>query len=355
MDKRIRNFDDSSLYADFEMLVKKILERNGFKVQKMLKNEGYDFSAIIENTVTYVEVKLYKSKLPKLDLLRQAYRRLAQKDDEYTKLVLVISSYVTPSLKAEILEESGVVVWDAKTLFALAFDLSTLYYELESILTRAFNEQLDDLIFIDDNFKSEIISSLKSSLTPTKKQKQIDNEGEKLCEELKALPPGEEDATNYERKCTEILKYLFDNNTDLTLWEEQPTTEDGLHRFDLLCRIISSHHNTFWTELAHDFHTRYVLFEFKNYKEKIKQGQIYTTEKYLFLTALRSVSFIITRKGADANAIKAAKGALKEAGKLIIILTNEDICGMLKMKSEGDEPAIILREKIDEMLRTLTR
>ncbi len=355
MEKRIRNFDDSSLYEDFEMLVKKILERNGFKVENMLQNEGYDFLAKIGNTATYVEVKLYKRKLPKLDLLRQAYRRLlAQKDDDYTKLVLVISSYVTPSLKAEILKESGVVVWDAKTLFALAFDFSILYYELESILTRAFNEQLDDLILIDDKFKSEIIPSLKNLSAPIK-QKQIDNEGEKLCRELNSLQPGTKDATNYERKCTEILKYLFDNNTDLTLWEEQPTTEDGLHRFDLLCRIISSHHNTFWTELAHDFHTRYVLFEFKNYTEEIKQGQIYTTEKYLFLTALRSVSFMITRKGADANAIKAAKGALKEAGKLIIILTNEDICGMLKMKSEGDEPAIILREKIDEMLRTLTR
>lgn len=353
--EKIMDFDGFSLYKEFEKLVQTIFESNGFKTDIPSKEKGYDFLATIDNTFAYVEVKFYKSKLPKIDLLRQAYRRLlSQKDNDNAKLILVISSYVTPSLKEEIFKESGVIIWDAKTLFALAFDYSTIYYDLESILIRAFNGQLDDLIIVDTNFKSTIIPYLKNASTNIK-QKKTDDKGEKLCKELNALQLGRPDAANFENKCTEILKYLFDNNTDLTLWELQPTTDDGLHRFDLLCRIISSHENTFWTELAHDFHTRYVLFEFKNYTEEIKQGQIYTTEKYLFLTALRSVSFIIARNGADENAVKAAKGALKEAGKLIVILTAKDICEMLKLKDKGDEPSIILRAKIDEMLIKLTR
>jgi hypothetical protein len=353
--EKIMDFDGFSLYKEFEKLVQTIFESNGFTTEIPSKDKGYDFLATIDNTFAYVEVKLYKSKLPKLDLLRQAYRRLlSQKDNENTKLILVVSSYVTPSLKEEIFKESGVIIWDAKTLFALAFDFSTIYYDLESILIRAFNGQLDDLIIVDTNYKSTIIPSLKNASTNIK-QKKTDDKGEKLCLELNTLNPGRPDAAIFEDKCTEILKYLFDNNSDLTLWELQPTTDDGLHRFDLLCRIISSHQNTFWTELAHDFHTRYVLFEFKNYTEEIKQGQIYTTEKYLFLTALRSVSFIIARNGADDNAVKAAKGALKETGKLIVILTVKDICEMLKLKDKGDEPSIILRAKIDEMLIKLTR
>lgn len=355
MDKLIMNFDEFSLYKDFEKLVQTILESNGFRVEISPKEKGYDFIAKIENTFSYVEVKFYRSKLPKIDLLRKAYRRLlSQRDNENTKLILVVSSYVTPSLKDEIFKESGVIIWDVKTLFALSIDFSTVYYDLESILMRAFNGQLDDLFIVDNDFKSTIISSLITAKTDIK-QKQLDNEGGKLCRELNALTPGRPDATNFEVKCTEILKYLFDNNTDLTLWEMQPTTDDGLHRFDLLCRIISFNQNTFWSELAHDFHTRYVLFEFKNYTDEIKQGQIYTTEKYLFLTALRSVSFIIARNGADDHAVKAAKGALKEAGKLIVILTAQDICSMLRLKDIGDEPATILRERIDEMLVTLTR
>ncbi|WP_026729061.1 restriction endonuclease [Flavobacterium denitrificans] len=353
MDK-ILPFDDSPIYIEFEKLVQAIFHNNGFKTEIPSKKNAYDFSAKIDDKFAYVEVKFYKSKLPKLDLLRKAYLRLlSQKDDEKIILILVVSSYITPSLKQEIYKETGVTIWDAKTLFSLAFDYSTLYYDLENILTRAFNEPLDDLMIVDNDYKSTIITSLNS--VSTIKAKEPENEGEKLCKDLHALKPGKDDAIKFENKCIDILKYLFNNKTDLTLWETQPTTDDGLHRFDLLCRIISSHQNTFWTELAHDFHTRYVLFEFKNYTEEIKQGQIYTTEKYLFLTALRSVSFIIARNGADNNAIKAAKGALKEAGKLIVILTSEDICNMLKLKDNGDEPAIILRAKIDEMLVKLTR
>lgn len=351
----IMNIDDFSLYKNFEKLVQKILENNGFRVETPSGEKGYDYLAVIDNTFAYIEVKFYRSKSPKLDLLRLAYRRLlSQKDNENAKLILVVSSYITPSLKEDIFKESGVIIWDAKTLFALSYDFSTTYYDLENILIKAFNAPVDDLVVVDNNYKSSIISSLKASTT-TIKQKQTDNKGKIFCEELNKLIPGRDDATNFENKCIEILKYLFDNNTDLTLWEKQPTTDDGLHRFDLLCRIISSYQNNFWTELANDFHTRYVLFEFKNYTDEIKQGQIYSTEKYLFLTALRSVSFIIARNGADKNAIKAAKGALKEAGKLIVILTASDICDMLALKDKGDEPSGILRQKIDEMLTTLTR
>lgn len=355
MIERIPEFEEFYLNRKFEKLVAKIFEHNGFKVNIPKKESGYDLFVSLENTIAFVEIKFYRSKHPKLDLLKQAYRRLlSQKNNENTKLILVVSSYVTPSLKNEIFKESGVIIWDAKTLFALAYDYSVLYYELESILIRVYNRNVDDLSSVDSIFKNSIISSFKSSESKVKQKASI-NKGEILCKALNNLEPGKKDAYNFEKKCIQILKYLFENNSDLTLWKTQPTSDDELHRYDLLCRIISAQENNFWTELANDFHTRYVLFEFKNYTNQIKQGQIYTTEKYLFLTALRTVCFIITRNGADNNAFKAAKGALKEVGKLIVILTAKDICDMLKLKDNGDEPSEILRLKIDEMLIKLTR
>ena len=65
--------------------------------------------------------------------------------------------------------------------------------------------------------------------------------------------------------------------------------------------------------LTHRSHlnTRYVLFEFKNYTGEIKQGQILTTEKYLLEKGLRRVAIIITRVGADKNAITMAQGAMR--------------------------------------------
>jgi hypothetical protein len=131
-------------------------------------------------------------------------------------------------------------------------------------------------------------------------------------------------------------------------------TDDKLHRFDLLCRLRPSRKN-FWEELLNDFHSRYIVFEFKNYSEKIKQGQIYTTEKYLFKTALRSISFIIAKNDGDLNAHKATCGALKEVGKLIIILTANDLIEMLAWKDRGDDPSEILRDKVDKVLITMSR
>jgi hypothetical protein len=97
------------------------------------------------------------------------------------------------------------------------------------------------------------------------------------------------------------------------------------------------------------------VFEFKNYLMKIKQGQIYTTEKYLFGTALRSTAIIISRCGADNNALAAARGALRENGKLIINLDIEDMCAMLHLKDQGDDHNAILVERVDDMLMMLER
>ena len=85
------------------------------------------------------------------------------------------------------------------------------------------------------------------------------------------------------------------------------------------------------------------------------QTQIYTTEKYLFQTALRNVGFIISREGASINAIKAAKGILRETGKLIVNLTNGDLIKMLEMKDSGSEPSDYLFNVVDKFLLELEK
>ncbi|SPF53203.1 conserved hypothetical protein [Candidatus Desulfosporosinus infrequens] len=113
--------------------------------------------------------------------------------------------------------------------------------------------------------------------------------------------------------------------------------------------------NEFWEFLINEFKSRYVVFEFKNYSEKIKQTQIYTTEKYLFQTALRNVGFIISRMGASTNAIKSAKGVLRETGKLIVNLTDYDLKEMLNMKDSGSEPSDYLFSIVDKFLLELEK
>ena len=353
--KTFSNFEEFTiLFWDFEKVVYQILKANKFKVENDNHVKLYDLKGSFHNVNVIVEIKLYTTKLPKLDLLEKACNHLLAKNEtENSKLLLIVSNFVTPSLKEEVFKKFGVIVWDIVSLFALSYNHAELYYKLENILTQAFRQTVEEFILVEKGAKELILSSFLAA-NPSKWHKHAVSKGSILCKELKAIVPGVTTAREYEEKCVEILKYLFDNKTDLTLWALQNTTDDDLNRNDLLCRIVS-YERSFWEELSNDFHTRYVVFEFKNYTKKIKQTQIFTTEKYLFLTALRSVSIIIARVGADDNALKAAKGALKEAGKLIVVIDNIDLCKMLTLKDNGDEPTIVLRNRIDEILIKLNR
>jgi hypothetical protein len=126
-----------------------------------------------------------------------------------------------------------------------------------------------------------------------------------------------------------------------------------LNRFDYVCRIRPT--TDFWNFLLHHLDSRYVLFEFKNYTDKIKQGQILTTEKYLLERGLRRVAIVISRTGAKADAIKMTQGAMREHGKLMLIVDDEQVCEMLHMKERGEDPTDRLFELADDFLLTLPR
>jgi hypothetical protein len=151
--------------------------------------------------------------------------------------------------------------------------------------------------------------------------------------------------------CQDCLEYVFSD--DLADWRKQESTTTGLHRFDAVARITSDH--DFWLALTRNFRTRYVVFEFKNYKENIGQGQIYTTEKYLYPAALRGTAIIVSPKGPDENAEASARGALRERGKLILNITLQDLCEMLELRDNGKDPSEVLSSKMDDMLLHIER
>ena len=128
-----------------------------------------------------------------------------------------------------------------------------------------------------------------------------------------------------------------------------------MYRFDLLCRIKDGNQKTFWSILERYFNSKYVIFEFKNYTEPITQKEIYTTEKYLYAKALRSVGILISAHGYDENAYWAAKGCLRENGKLILLLETNDLIEMNKMKIDQEDPSNYLLGKLDDLLMDLEK
>lgn len=145
------------------------------------------------------------------------------------------------------------------------------------------------------------------------------------------------------------MKYVLGDY--LTLWAEQQKSNDGLYRFDLCCKIKSGAEQDFFDTIKHYFNTKYIVFEFKNYTQKITQKEIYTTEKYLYEKALRKVAVIISRSGPDEHALQAVKGSLRENGKLIICLSDNSLLEMIDIKDRGEqEPAEFLGAILDDLL-----
>jgi len=99
----------------------------------------------------------------------------------------------------------------------------------------------------------------------------------------------------------------------------------------------------------------YIVFEFKNYAKQITQKEIYTTDKYLYLKALRGVAIIVSCKGASPNANKAIRGTLRENGRLILSIDNSDLCEMIKIKMNEGTPADYLYSKFDNLLIDLEK
>ena len=235
-----------------------------------------------------------------------------------------------------------------------------------------YHNKYSDLVLIDisnllfavrdnDRLRSELIATLPYSVEDIEpcegaieiNSLQHDNYTQSLIKEMELCQAGNPMARKYEILCHKLLKNIFSD--DLALWKEQQKSNSELYRFDLLCRIKDRNQKTFWSILEKYFNSKYVIFEFKNYSDTVTQKEIYTTEKYLYSKALRSVGIMIAANGYNDNARWAAKGCLRENGKLILLLETKDLVEMNILKDRQEDPADYLLDKLDELLLALEK
>ncbi|AWK51066.1 hypothetical protein DIC82_08585 [Clostridium beijerinckii] len=346
-----------SLEHVFEFLIKDLFMYYGYAVENentIIKNsKSHRADLIISSNKSekcIVEIKMYITRKADYGILKQAALQLKFYGEIYNikRQLLIVGSPIDEKLKVNLEEEFQIKIYDSKNLMFLSKVDDSLYMRFKGIMSNTL-----DGIYIPEEMSETKIETLFEERKERKTNivYKRSGEGEEFLRELDNIKPGREDFLKYEKKCTDILKYLFLEN--LNGWNEQLRTDDELNRFDLICRVKQG--NEFWELLINEFKSRYVVFEFKNYAKQINQTQIYTTEKYLFQTALRNVGFIISREGASVNAVKSAKGILRETGKLIVNLTSNDLRKMLEMKDSGNEPSDYLFSIVDKFLLELEK
>lgn len=332
----------------FEDLVRRILEANNFRIQvhSQRGDVGFDFLGHFGHEQWAIEVKYYRTARARPSLIKAAAARVVHNGsrDGVQKGMLVVSSVLPSELRLSLEDTFSIVFVDRSDLRSYASVSPDLAEELDALLE-------SDPDYIGDRSSKKEDRRFEGRPIDEKEAPPSDNRGSELCEALKGIKRGRDSWPKYENLCIEILKYLFPN--DLQGWHAQKRTDDNVSRYDFVCRVRPV--TEFWNFLAGHLNSRYVIFEFKNYVGKIKQGQILTTEKYLLERGLRRVAIILTRGGADKNAYKMMQGAMREYGKLMLVVDDTKLCRMLHMKEQGEDPTDCLFELADEFLLSLPR
>lgn len=357
--------DGTEVWQQFENLVSRILEARGFSVARHAPrgDRGFDLTGSLNNELWAIEVKYYRTDRAQAHLVEAAAARVANRriGTQRYRGMLVVSCVLPQVMRLAFEEKFGINFIDRHDLDRLASREPLLSEELQKLLganqTPLFGDENLKLFFADEVETSHgQQESVNDIFTPRSSFEREtipaeDTRGTELCSELRAVKAGKKDWATYERVCANVLKYLFPN--DLEGWYKQKRTDDGLNRYDFVCRLKPT--TEFWRFLIDHLDSRYVIFEFKNYTNKIAQGQILTTEKYLLERGLRRVALIFSRKGADKDAVRVTHGAMREHGKLMLVINDDMICRMLHMKERGEDPTDFLFGVADDFLLTLPR
>ncbi|MCI8640474.1 MAG: hypothetical protein HFJ59_01165 [Clostridia bacterium] len=318
--------------------VEQLFLDNGYTVQREIR-----VGKITTDIFAEKDEKKYVVEVKRGDLDTSKINGIANMLDECTKGTNYIPILVLFSRRSYMIKDRLVDNYNINVI-----DISNLLYLVSN------NQKMKDRLINLLDFSTESIMEKELYFNIDLKQyKKCKESNYGYIEKLETIIAGKKNAQQYEKFCVDILKYLF--NDTLSLWEEQQKSNDDLFRFDLICKIKNNINNEFFNTIENYFSSKYIIFEFKNYIDKITQKEVYTTEKYLYKTALRTVAILLTRNGVDKNGIKAMKGTLRENGKLIIVLDDRDIKQMIYAKEHGEDYIQILINKLDKMLVSLEK
>jgi hypothetical protein len=321
---------------------------NPVAMRDTVKASGADFVTSVSGERHIYEAKLYRSLRVPPSWITSAILRLSATLAQFpgARGTLMVSSIVDVQ-SSHTVDQIRIV--DIRELLRLAERHTALAEELGEIFAEATNLSLYSVLSepLERPVPGSTRVDVAAALTEGGKDRK---EGERLCKALRSIPHSDR-TRKHERAVEQALRFIFKDQ--LGKWERQLVQRDEL-RPDLVAKIQFDA-QPFWQELVRDFRTRFVCFDSKNYKDEVTQATVYSTEKYLHSHARRSVALIVSRVGADAGARRAMEGALRESGRIISWLTDDDICAMLNAKDNGDDVHEILSDRIDEMLMRVNR
>lgn len=353
--------DINALEATVEVYGKQLLEQFGYMpVDSLSVEQKQEWDLIVnkDNQRIWIEYKTYKSQVVSpsaaVSLLNTIVMKKVKQDIPQNDIVLLLVFSKIPTFqKDEIYKRYQIIVWDIENLVFYSKDNPVLLKQLSQITYFPI-----DYVEGQPSKEAEKVELTQISIgNKIVYEVEEDDEANALIKRLQACKSGKKYSGEYEDVCEEILRFLFEANYFNRL-TRQHKTKDEHFRMDLIGALKINQNNEesihpLWQLLVQHYNSHFVVFEFKNYAKEIDQNLIYITEKYLYDSALRNVAVIVSRKGFSKSAKFAAEGCLKEHGKLVFDIKDEDLIEMLNLKS--DKAADYLLEKLEEFLMGISK
>ncbi|MDQ5825061.1 MAG: hypothetical protein M3441_12765 [Chloroflexota bacterium] len=160
--------------------------------------------------------------------------------------------------------------------------------------------------------------------------------GDELSARLVTIPSGSTGATLYQQWVYEVLNYLFE--PELTDGSLEVETFLGTERRDII--YTNEAETSFWAFVRNTYATPVIMFEVKNVQE-LQLDHVNQTAAYLG-ARLGMLGFIVTRNAAGANIERKVYTIYNDSPtipkKLILIMNDEDLLSMIKLKQENEAP-----------------
>jgi hypothetical protein len=165
-----------------------------------------------------------------------------------------------------------------------------------------------------------------------------------LLRRLEAVRPGRQDWSAYEKFCEDLLNFLFVPPLGPAI--SQSTDERNANRRDYVLPNYTMG-DGWWQYMRVTYSADYVVAEAKNLSDPPGKSEILQVANYLNRHGTGLFAVILARHGLDDTARWICREQWLQHDKLIIAVDDDDVRQMIRTRVAGEDPAELIRQKIE--------
>lgn len=165
-----------------------------------------------------------------------------------------------------------------------------------------------------------------------------------LASRLTAIECGKGNWYEYQRLCGEILEFLLCPPLNSPISERSNKTRTN--RRDLIFPNYAT--DGFFGFIYTRYNAEHVVVDAKNYCEPTGKNEVITLANYLVKHGPGLFGIIVTRVGEDRGAYEVRREQWMHNQKMICVITDDDLRQMIATKAGGGDPALLIRQKIED-------